>query len=63
MHPVILQELAAERIKAMVTQADVARRARQGRLAWRARTSAPMAWPARPGPSITQGESAQLSAI
>ncbi len=62
MHPVIVQQLAAEPIKAMVTQAGVARRPRQARLAWRARTSAPVAWPARPGPPITQDESAQLSA-
>jgi hypothetical protein len=63
MHPVILQELAGGRIKAMIAQADVARRARQARRAQRARTSEPGAWPARPGPPITQDESAQLSAI
>jgi hypothetical protein len=63
MHPVIVQELAAERIKAMVAQADVARRARQARLAQRAGTSAPVTWSARPGPPITQDESAHLLAI
>lgn len=63
MHPVILQQLAAERIKAMIAQADVARRARQARRAQRARTSEPVAWPVRPGPPITQGESAQPSAV
>jgi hypothetical protein len=63
MHSVILQELAAEHLKAMTAPEDVARRARLARRAQRARTSEPVAWTVRPGPSITLDESAQLSAI
>jgi hypothetical protein len=46
-HPVILQELAAERIKAVIAEADDARRARQARRArrsgagWRGRERRP----------------------
>jgi hypothetical protein len=48
MHPVILQELAAERIKAMTAGADDARRARQARRARRARAPGPQPRSARP---------------
>lgn len=43
MHPVILQELAAERVKDMIARADDARRASQARQARRAGASDPLA--------------------
>ncbi|HEY3036708.1 MAG TPA: hypothetical protein VGJ54_18875 [Streptosporangiaceae bacterium] len=53
MHSVILQELAAERIKDMTARADDQRRAREVRRARRARASGPMT---RPGPPCTRAE-------
>jgi hypothetical protein len=50
MHPVILQELAAERVKDMTAWADDRRRARRAR-----RSRAPGPTP-RPGPTCAQAE-------
>ena len=48
MHPVILQQLAAERISEMIADADDARRARQARRGRRSRTPAHMTRPGLP---------------
>ena len=48
MHPVILQQLAAERVREMITDADDARRARQARRGRRSRTPAYMTRPGLP---------------
>jgi hypothetical protein len=48
MHPVMLQQVTAERISAMIADADDARRARQVRRARRSRTSGHMTRPALP---------------
>ncbi len=48
MHPVMLQQLAAERVREMIADADDARRARQARRGRRSRTPAHMARPDLP---------------
>ena len=48
MHPVILQQLAAERIREMIADADDARQARHARRARRSRTPAHMTRPDLP---------------
>jgi len=48
MHPVILQQLAAERVREMIAGADAARRARQARRGRRSRTPAHMPRPDLP---------------
>ena len=48
MHPVILRQLAAERIREMIADADDARRARQARRGRRSRTPAHMTQPDPP---------------
>jgi hypothetical protein len=53
MHPVILQELAAERVKDMTAWADDRRRARHARRARRSRAPGPTP---RPGPRRAQAE-------
>lgn len=44
-HPVILQELAAQRVKAIIAQADAARRARQARTSDQLPRPAQPSWP------------------
>lgn len=53
MHPVILQQLAAERVSYMIAKAEDWHLARQARLARRSRTSRQKT---RPGPPRTQAE-------
>lgn len=53
MHPVMLQQLAAERVKDMIAKADKHRRARHARRARKSRPSAPMT---QPGRQRTQAE-------
>ena len=48
MHPEILRQLAAERVREMVADADDARRARQARRGRRSRTPVPMTRPGLP---------------
>ena len=48
MHPVMLQQLAAERVSEMIADADDARRARQARRGRRSRTSVHMTRPELP---------------
>ncbi|WP_300609994.1 hypothetical protein [Trebonia sp.] len=48
MHPVMLQQLAAERVREMIADADDARRARQARRGRRSRTPAHMTRPDLP---------------
>jgi hypothetical protein len=48
MHPEILRQLAAERIREMIADADDARSARLARRARRSRTPAPMTRPGLP---------------
>jgi hypothetical protein len=48
MHPVILQQLAAERVREMIADADGVRRARQARRGRRSRTPAHMTRPDLP---------------
>ena len=48
MHPVMLRQLAAERVREMIADADDARRARQARRGRRSRTPAHMTRPDPP---------------
>ena len=48
MHPVVLQQLAAERVREMIADADDARRVRQARRGRRSRTPAHMTRPYPP---------------
>lgn len=48
MHPVVLQQLAAERVREMIADADDVRRARQARRGRRSRTSVHMTRPDPP---------------
>lgn len=59
MHPVILQQLAAEHIQEMLAKADDARRAHQAR---RARPGRPSARPGQPGRPGMQRESKPATA-
>jgi len=59
MHPVIRQQLAAERISDMTAQAEDRHRARQARLARRSRLPRPVT---PPGPPRTQAETKRPSA-
>ena len=53
MHPEILRQFSAERVREMIADADDARRARQARRARRSRTPAPMT---RPGQASMHAE-------